>query len=160
MTIPPRHHMEYPGANYHVLARGNRGNRTFLDDRHFSHSTNLSGNGREKTGREARASDPMGAQYHIDVLTSSVTRDVSRAVPSLEAHGVVTHEYDRHRRIVASEIRDRSGKLRRVDDQYDERDRLVSATETWAEVGEPHGNRMEGETHYTGAVHCFRISSP
>src|SRR5436309_2735419 len=61
--------IQYPGAVYHVMARGNRGQEIFKDDRDRQCFWETLGEACEKTGWEIHAYVLMGNHYHLLVET-------------------------------------------------------------------------------------------
>jgi len=61
--------IQYPGAVYHVMARGNQGQRIFQDDRDRQCFLETLGEACEKTGWRIHAYVLMGNHYHLLVET-------------------------------------------------------------------------------------------
>lgn len=61
--------IQFPGAVYHVMARGNRGQDVFRDDRDRQCFVDTLGEACEKTGWEIHAYVLMGNHYHLLVET-------------------------------------------------------------------------------------------
>jgi REP element-mobilizing transposase RayT len=61
--------IQYPGAVYHVMARGNHGQEIFLDDRDRQCFLETLGEACEKTGWRIHAYVLMGNHYHLLVET-------------------------------------------------------------------------------------------
>jgi len=61
--------IEYPGAVYHVMARGNQGRSIFKDDRDRERFLEALGESCEKTGWQVHAYVLMGNHYHLLVET-------------------------------------------------------------------------------------------
>ena len=61
--------IEYPGAVYHVMARGNHGQEIFKDDRDRHCFLETLGEACEKTGWTIHAYVLMGNHYHLLVET-------------------------------------------------------------------------------------------
>ena len=61
--------IEFPGAAYHIMARGNRGNAVFADDRDRRRFLETLGETCEKTGWRVHAYVLMGNHYHLLVET-------------------------------------------------------------------------------------------
>jgi len=57
--------VEYPGATYHVMARGNQGRAIFADDRDRQRWVETLGEACEKTGWRLDAYVLMGNHYHL-----------------------------------------------------------------------------------------------
>ncbi len=61
--------IEYPGAAYHVMARGNQGRAIFEDDKDRQRFLETLGGACEKTGWRVHAYVLMGNHYHLLVET-------------------------------------------------------------------------------------------
>jgi len=61
--------IEYPGAAYHVMARGNQGRAIFKDDPDRRRFLETLAEACEKTGWRIHASVLMGNYYHLKVET-------------------------------------------------------------------------------------------
>jgi len=61
--------IQYPGAVYHVMARGNHGQGVFQDDRDRQSFLEALGEACEKTGWRIHAYVLMGNHYHLLVET-------------------------------------------------------------------------------------------
>ena len=61
--------IEYPGAVYHVMARGNQGGAIFKDDKDRQRFLETLGESAEKTGLLIHAYVLMGNHYHLLVET-------------------------------------------------------------------------------------------
>jgi len=61
--------IQYPGATYHVMARGNRRESIFHDDRDCEAFLERLGKACQRTGWEIRAFVLMGNHYHLVVHT-------------------------------------------------------------------------------------------
>ena len=61
--------IEYPGAVYHVMARGNQGGPVFADDLDRRRWLETLAEGCEKTGWQVHAYVLMGNHYHLLVET-------------------------------------------------------------------------------------------
>jgi len=67
--MPRQIRIEYDGATYHVMARGNRRERIFLDDRDHDGFLSRLGIACERTGWQIRAYVLMSNHYHLVVHT-------------------------------------------------------------------------------------------
>jgi REP element-mobilizing transposase RayT len=71
--------IQYPGAVYHVMARGNHGQGIFQDDRDRQCFLETLGEACEKTGWRIHAYVLMGNHYHLLGHYSRVTQAINRA---------------------------------------------------------------------------------
>jgi REP element-mobilizing transposase RayT len=60
--------IEYPGAVYHVMSRGNQGNLIYRSDADRKLFLDTLGQGCEKTGWQVHAYVLMGNHYHMLLL--------------------------------------------------------------------------------------------
>ncbi|HZQ48357.1 MAG TPA: transposase [Verrucomicrobiae bacterium] len=87
--------IEYPGAVYHVMARGNQGRPIFADDRDRERFLETLGEGCEKTGWQVHAYVLMGNHYHL--LLETPEGNLVAGMKWLQ--GAYTQRYNRRHKI-------------------------------------------------------------
>lgn len=89
-VVPRPLRIEYPGASYHVTARGNQGRAIFKDDRDRQRFLETLGEACEKTGWRIHAYVLMGNHYHL--LTETPEANLVAGMKWLQ--GTYTQRYN------------------------------------------------------------------